>query len=105
MDPNGLRNFKDFLSLYNQLSEVCFNACVEQLNDRNLNKSEEGCVDRCCSKYTNMNHRIIRTYSEIQPIIAEKKMKEMEQQINEQQAMMLKQQEEAQQIEQVTPTS
>ena len=52
-----------------------------------------------------MNHRIIRTYSEIQPIIAEKKMKEMEQQINEQQAMMLKQQEEAQQIEQVTPTS
>jgi hypothetical protein len=33
-DEDGLRNFKDFLTVYNQMSELCFNRCVLNLNSR-----------------------------------------------------------------------
>jgi len=93
-----LRNFKDFLGLYNQLSEVCFGACVENLNSRALSKTEESCVERCCTKYTNMNHRIIRTYTEVQPVIQQKKIEEMEKQMQEAQVQAVKQQEAEQKL-------
>ena len=37
----GLRNFKDFLSIYNQMSEMCFNRCVINLNHRQLTEEEQ----------------------------------------------------------------
>lgn len=95
MDLNNLRNFKDFLGLYNRLSEICFGACVENLNARSLSTAEVSCVEKCCTKYTNMNHRIIRTYSEVQPVIQQQKVEEMEKSIREAEALALKQQEAA----------
>ena len=37
----GLRNFRDFLSVYNQMSESCFNRCIINLNQRNLSEEEK----------------------------------------------------------------
>ena len=43
----GLRNFKDFLSIYNQMSEMCFNRCVINLNHRQLTEEERNlCASR-----------------------------------------------------------
>ena len=80
-DP-GLRNFRDFLQLYNQMSEMCFNRCVINLNNRNLSDEERACTDVCAEKQMKYNNRIMNTYIVEQPIATERKMKDAEEQAN-----------------------
>ncbi|XP_070553509.1 mitochondrial import inner membrane translocase subunit Tim10 B-like [Ptychodera flava] len=80
-DQAAVRNFRDFLTVYNSFTEKCFNHCVSNLNYRALTPEEELCVDRCSSKLVNVNHRIIGTYMEVNPmnkLIAEQQAKEAE---------------------------
>lgn len=56
-DEAGLRNFKDFLTIYNQMSEMCFNRCVVNLNGRNLTEEESACTDVCAEKQMKYNNR------------------------------------------------
>lgn len=37
---NQLRQFKDFLSLYNTITEKCFNSCVDGFFTRDVEKDE-----------------------------------------------------------------
>ena len=78
----GLRNFKDFLSIYNQMSEMCFNRCVINLNHRQLSEEEQVCSDVCAEKQMKYNNRIMGVYVVEQPIATERKMKEAEAQAN-----------------------
>ena len=78
----GLRNFKDFLSIYNQMSEMCFNRCVINLNHRQLTEEEQVCSDVCAEKQMKYNNRIMGVYVVEQPIATERKMKEAEEQAN-----------------------
>lgn len=39
MDPQ-IRQFKDFLQLYNTITERCFNSCVDNLLTRGVDPSE-----------------------------------------------------------------
>ena len=78
----GLRNFRDFLSLYNQMSEMCFNRCVINLNHRQLSQEEQVCADVCAEKQMKFNNRIMGVYVVEQPIATERKMKEAEEQTN-----------------------
>ena len=78
----GLRNFKDFLSIYNQMSEMCFNRCVINLNHRQLSEEEQVCSDVCAEKQMKYNNRIMGVYVVEQPIATERKMKEAEEQAN-----------------------
>ncbi|XP_077984121.1 uncharacterized protein LOC144438817 [Glandiceps talaboti] len=64
----AVRNFRDFLTVYNTFTEKCFNHCVSNLNYRILTPEEEICVDRCASKLVNVNHRLIGTYMEVSPL-------------------------------------
>uniref|UniRef100_A0A182UYQ7 Mitochondrial import inner membrane translocase subunit n=1 Tax=Anopheles merus TaxID=30066 RepID=A0A182UYQ7_ANOME len=36
-----LRNIKDFLQLYNKITDMCFNSCVDNLFGRDLTREEE----------------------------------------------------------------
>ena len=78
----GLRNFRDFLSVYNQMSESCFNRCIINLNQRNLSEEEKACTDVCAEKQMKYNNRIMGVYVVEQPIATERKMKEAEEQAN-----------------------
>ena len=78
----GLRNFRDFLSIYNQMSEMCFNRCVINLNHRQLTEEEQVCSDVCAEKQMKYNNRIMGVYVVEQPIATERKMKEAEEQAN-----------------------
>ena len=44
MDPDNnkgqLRQFKDFLQLYNTITEKCFSSCVDNLFTRDVSESE-----------------------------------------------------------------
>lgn len=46
MDPQ-VRQFKDFLSLYNAITERCFNSCVDSLLTRKVEDNEVRYLDFC----------------------------------------------------------
>lgn len=77
MDPN-LRNLKDFLTLYNKVTELCFTRCVDNFNERDLAEHETTCVNRCVNKFAQFNQSMMKVYVEVQTDINTKRMKEME---------------------------
>ena len=79
-DEAGLRNFRDFLTVYNQMSELCFQRCVINLNSRQLTQEEQACTDVCAEKQMKFNNRIMSVYLKEQPIATERKLKEAEEQ-------------------------
>ncbi|PIK41555.1 putative mitochondrial import inner membrane translocase subunit Tim10 B-like [Apostichopus japonicus] len=62
------RNMKDFLTMYNNFTESCFNSCARNFNYRSLTPEEQRCTDRCTDKLVNINHRLISVYVEINPM-------------------------------------
>ncbi|KAK3877231.1 hypothetical protein Pcinc_018031 [Petrolisthes cinctipes] len=94
----NVRQFKDFLELYNHISERCFNLCVTGFNDRDLTEAETVCVDSCVGKHVNVNHKIMSVYSEVQPVYMQRRIDEMTQQVEAQQ-----QQEQQQQVQPQKP--
>ncbi|XP_053957815.1 mitochondrial import inner membrane translocase subunit Tim10B [Anastrepha ludens] len=77
MDPN-LRNLKDFLTLYNKVTELCFSRCVETLYERDLTDSENTCIDRCVVKFARFNQKMMNVYVEVQSDINQKRIQELE---------------------------
>ncbi|XP_013117134.1 mitochondrial import inner membrane translocase subunit Tim10B [Stomoxys calcitrans] len=77
MDPN-LRNLKDFLTLYNKVTELCFSRCVDNFNERDLAKHEEACVSRCVNKFALFNQNMMKVYVEVQSEINQRRMQELE---------------------------
>lgn len=91
MDERGLRNvsllniltyqkimqhlfqFKEFLEVYNKISEICFSHCAIGLNRRELSQEEADCCDRCTVKNYNVNHKILGAFIVEQPKITEQK--------------------------------
>jgi len=45
-----IRNFKDFLQLYNKITELCFSQCVDNFHNRMVSSDESLCVDKCLQK-------------------------------------------------------
>ncbi|TRY83130.1 hypothetical protein DNTS_020649 [Danionella cerebrum] len=79
MDPQGqLRNLRDFLLVYNRMTEICFQRCTSNFNYRNLTMDEERCVDNCAGKLIRTNHRLMGTYVQLMPAMVQKRMQEME---------------------------
>ncbi|XP_034489966.1 mitochondrial import inner membrane translocase subunit Tim10B [Drosophila innubila] len=78
MDSN-LRNLKDFLTLYNKVTELCFNRCVDNLSQRELFDQERTCVDRCVTKFARFNQNMMKSYVDVQTKINAKRMEEAEQ--------------------------
>lgn len=83
---DNVRQFKDFLLLYNRISEQCFNLCVNRFNDRTLSLEESTCLDRCVGKHVHANHKIMSVYAELQPVYMQRRLDEMNQQMEAQQA-------------------
>ncbi|KAI8129359.1 Mitochondrial import inner membrane translocase subunit Tim10B [Lucilia cuprina] len=84
MDPN-LRNLKDFLTLYNKVTELCFTRCIDTFNERDLAEHENICVNRCVNKFAQFNQSMMKVYVEVQTSINTKRMQELEQQQQQQQ--------------------
>ncbi|KAF7206518.1 mitochondrial import inner membrane translocase subunit Tim10 B [Nothobranchius furzeri] len=79
MDPDQqLRNLRDFLLVYNRMTEICFQRCSSNFNYRNLTMDEERCVDSCAGKLIRSNHRLMGTYVQLMPKMVQRRMEEME---------------------------
>lgn len=83
MDPQ-IRNFRDFLQLYNKITELCFSHCVDNFFSRETSREEAACLDKCVQKFTRVNQRIMNVYVEVQTGINERRVAEMEAQAQSQ---------------------
>lgn len=73
-----LRNLKDFLTLYNQVTELCFKSCVDNLFGRDLSSDEIRCTDNCVGKFSSVNQRLMQVYVGVQGDINQRRMVEFE---------------------------
>ncbi|XP_061658276.1 mitochondrial import inner membrane translocase subunit Tim10 B [Syngnathoides biaculeatus] len=73
-----LRNLRDFLLVYNRMTEICFQKCTSNFNYRNLTMDEERCVDNCAGKLIRSNHRMMGTYVQLMPRMMQRRMNEIE---------------------------
>ncbi|EFX79889.1 hypothetical protein DAPPUDRAFT_52086, partial [Daphnia pulex] len=69
---------KDFLLVFNKMSETCFTRCVNTFQTRELTEDEDKCVEMCSTKNIRVNHKIMSVYMEVQPLIVQKRVEEME---------------------------
>ncbi|KAM8821379.1 LOW QUALITY PROTEIN: mitochondrial import inner membrane translocase subunit Tim10 B [Eudromia elegans] len=72
-EQQQLRSLRDFLLLYNRMTELCFRHCVPDLNHRLLSGREEQCLDGCAGKLLHANHRLLRAYVALLPALAQRR--------------------------------
>lgn len=58
--------FRDFLTSYNKLSEICFVDCITNFTTRDVSAKEEKCALNCMEKYLKMNQRVSQRFQEFQ---------------------------------------
>ncbi|XP_046664624.1 mitochondrial import inner membrane translocase subunit Tim9 [Homalodisca vitripennis] len=71
INPEQMRSFREFLTSYNKLSEVCFTDCVWDFTTRSVKSQEEKCALNCTEKYLKMVQRISQRFQEFQMITNE----------------------------------
>ena len=70
-ESDQIKTFKDFLSNYNKLSELCFTDCVWDFTTRKVSKGEDSCALNCAEKFLKANQRISTRFVEFQMIANE----------------------------------
>ncbi|KAH1186364.1 mitochondrial import inner membrane translocase subunit Tim10 B [Mauremys mutica] len=82
MEPPGeqqqLRSLRDFLLVYNRMTELCFLRCISNLNYRALTREEEACLDGCAGKLVHSNHRLMGAYVQLMPSIVQRRISDYE---------------------------
>lgn len=63
-----VKQFREFLTSYNRLSEMCFVDCVHDFTVRKVHDKEEKCAMSCMEKYLKMTQRISQRFQEYQLI-------------------------------------
>lgn len=73
-DLEQVKQFREFLTSYNKLSELCFVDCVWDFTTRKLRDNEEKCATNCTEKFLKMNQRISQRFQEFQMVANENAM-------------------------------
>ncbi|CAN2390314.1 Translocase of inner mitochondrial membrane 10 homolog B (yeast), partial [Pristimantis euphronides] len=73
-----LRNLRDFLLVYNKMTEICFSRCAKNLNYRSPTMEEDWCLDGCASKLIRSNHRLMASYVALMPGMVQRRMADYE---------------------------
>ncbi|XP_060119776.1 mitochondrial import inner membrane translocase subunit Tim10 B isoform X2 [Heteronotia binoei] len=73
-----LRSLRDFLLVYNRMTELCFQRCVCNLNYRALAREEEACLEGCAGKLVRSNHRLMAAYVDLMPALLQRRLADYE---------------------------
>ncbi|XP_054263721.1 mitochondrial import inner membrane translocase subunit Tim9-like [Macrosteles quadrilineatus] len=71
INAEQVKSFREFLTSYNKLSEVCFTDCVWDFTTRNVKSQEERCTLNCTEKYLKMVQRVSQRFQEFQMVTNE----------------------------------
>lgn len=63
----AIQNYREFIQLFNKVSNSCFNSCVVDMTSAKLSADEAKCVESCSEKMINVNHRLMSIFVEIGP--------------------------------------
>ncbi|KAL8601314.1 hypothetical protein ACOMHN_054608 [Nucella lapillus] len=63
---SATKQFYEFLSQYNRISETCFNHCVHDFTTRKVLDAENNCAITCLEKFLKSVSRISLRFQEIQ---------------------------------------
>ncbi|MBZ3879857.1 Mitochondrial import inner membrane translocase subunit Tim10 B [Sciurus carolinensis] len=74
-NPGQLR---DFLLVYNRMTELCFQRCVPSLHHRALDAEEEACLHSCAGKLIHSNHRLMAAYVQLMPALVQRRIADYE---------------------------
>ncbi|XP_046382448.1 mitochondrial import inner membrane translocase subunit Tim9 [Ischnura elegans] len=74
VDADQIKSFRDFLTSYNKLSEICFVDCVWDFTTRKVLDKEDKCALNCMEKYLKMNQRISQRFQEFQMLANESQL-------------------------------
>ncbi|XP_026577398.1 mitochondrial import inner membrane translocase subunit Tim10 B isoform X2 [Pseudonaja textilis] len=77
-ETQQLRSLRDFLLVYNRMTELCFQRCVADLNYRALTRQEEACLDGCAGKLVRSNHRLMAAYVQLMPSLVQRRIADYE---------------------------
>lgn len=77
MEADQIKSFKEFMTVYNKLSETCFADCIWDFTNRKISKSEENCSLNCADKFMKANQRISTRFQEFQLMANENAMEAM----------------------------
>jgi len=58
------KQVKDFMNLYSNLVQRCFNDCVNDFTSKSLASKEEACVFRCVDKFMKASERLGERFQE-----------------------------------------
>ena len=56
---------RDSLRMYNSLVEKCFKECVQGFRSKDLDTTEERCVQNCCNKFMKGSARVGQRFGEL----------------------------------------
>ncbi|KAI6204896.1 hypothetical protein M3Y94_00730300 [Aphelenchoides besseyi] len=79
----NILQLREFLGVYNTLTERCFSACVRQFNSHELDAEELKCTKQCIDKQMRVNKRLMNVFSELGPAMMKR---QQDQQIQAQEA-------------------
>ncbi|XP_011309231.1 mitochondrial import inner membrane translocase subunit Tim9 [Fopius arisanus] len=74
VEAEQIKSFKDFLTSYNKLSEICFIDCISDFTTRDIREKEEKCALNCMEKFLKMNQRVSQRFQEYQMLMNENAM-------------------------------
>ena len=63
-----LNNFRQYATVYNELTEMCFSSCVHDLGQRQLSSEEAACADTCATKLLQATNRMVWKMAELNPL-------------------------------------
>ncbi|KAI9764215.1 MAG: protein transporter tim9 [Geoglossum simile] len=58
------KQMKEFMNMYSNLVQKCFEDCVNDFTTKSLHSKEEGCVMRCVDKFLKTSERVGQRFAE-----------------------------------------
>jgi len=58
------RQMQDFLKMYSNLVEKCFNSCCNDFTSKALSSKEEACIMNCAEKFIKHSERVGARFAE-----------------------------------------
>ncbi|XP_078485985.1 mitochondrial import inner membrane translocase subunit Tim10 B-like [Ciona intestinalis] len=81
-ESSQLRNIKDFLIIYNSLTERCFTRCVTNMNHRYPTKEETSCIHNCAERFQKGNQRFMKQFMKMTPEMVQRRNEDAMKQAN-----------------------